>query len=175
MIQAGAFVKQLTAPQIPFSIPIGINVASLPIGALPSSLLATVESIQQQQVQEGYGYPSVAQCINGKNAYLYGFEVSYQQHLNYLPGVLGGLRINANYSYTGSQEKGVPLRTYHPRMIDQATNTWNFSPTYDTKRFFCAWDSPTTGPASSPITGLHYLWRQELEPISVPWAYGTLG
>jgi len=135
MIQAGAFVKQLTAPQIPFSIPIGINVANLPAGTLPPSLLATVESIQQQQVQEGYGYPSVAQYINGQNAYLYGFEVSYQQHLNYLPGVLGGLGINANYSYTGSQEKGVPLRTDHPRMIDQATNTWNFSPTYDTRRF----------------------------------------
>jgi len=45
------------------------------------------------------------------------------------------LGINANYSYTGSQEKGVPLRTDHPRMIDQATNTWNFSPTYDTRRF----------------------------------------
>jgi TonB-dependent receptor len=135
MIQAGVFAKQLTGPQIPFSIPIGINVATLPAGTIPASVLPTVEAIEQQQEQEGYGYPSVSVYINGDNAYLYGFEVGFQQHLNYLPGVLGGIGITANYSYTGSREKGVPLRTDHPRMIDQATNTWNFMPTYDTKRF----------------------------------------
>ena len=29
----------------------------------------------------------------------------------------------------------MPLRTDHPRLIDQATNSWNLSPTYDTRRF----------------------------------------
>ena len=131
MFQAGAFVKQLTAPQIPFTIPIGVNVANLPAGTLPPSLLQTAELYQNTQ----NGLASVSQYINGQNAYLYGFEVSYQQHLSYLSGVLSGIGVSANYSYTGSREKGVPLRTDHPRMIDQATNTWNFSPTYDTKRF----------------------------------------
>jgi TonB-dependent receptor len=131
MIQAGFFMKQLTAPQIEFVIPAGVNVAALPLGTLSPSLLATIEQYQNSQL----GLSSVTQFINAENAFLYGFEASYQQHLNYLPGVLGGLGITANYSYTGSREKGVPLRTDHPRMIDQATNTWNISPTYDTNRF----------------------------------------
>jgi TonB-dependent receptor len=130
MIQAGVFVKQLTAPQLQFTIPTNVNVANLPAGTLPPSLLSTIELYQNTQ----NGLASVTQYINGQNAYLYGFEISYQQHLNYLPSVLGGLGISANYSYTGSQEKGAALRTDQPRMIDQPTNTWNFSPTYDTRR-----------------------------------------
>jgi TonB-dependent receptor len=130
MIQGGFFVKQLTAPQLEFVIPGNINLSQLPAGTLPPSLLSTV-----QQFSSGGDSFSTTEYINGENAYLYGFEVSFQQHLNYLPSVLGGLGITANYSYTGSQLKGFPLRTDHPRLIDQAINTWNFSPTYDTKRF----------------------------------------
>jgi TonB-dependent receptor len=158
MIQAGIFFKQLTSPQLLFSIPVGVNVANLPAGTLPPSLLATVESYQNT----ADGLASVSQYINGENAYLYGFEVSFQQYLSYLPSILSGLGVSANYSYTNSQEKGVPLRTDHPRMIDQATNTWNFSPTYDTKRFSARlgmtyngaslfsynWISPTLAPGA---------------------------
>lgn len=81
-------------------------------------------------------YPgdSVTQYVNGENAWLYGFELSYQQHMSYLPGVLSGLGVSANYSYTNSQEKGLPLRTDQPTLIDQAPNTWNIMPTYDTNR-----------------------------------------
>jgi TonB-dependent receptor len=135
MLQAGVFFKQLTAPQIPFTVPATVSVAALPAGTIPASVLPTVEALQQQQVGAGFEDPSVAIYINGENAYLYGFEASYQQHLSFLDDVLKGLGVSANYSYTGSREKGVPLRTDHPRMIDQAFNTWNFSPTYDTKRF----------------------------------------
>ena len=79
-------------------------------------------------------YPgdAITQYVNGENAFLYGFEVSYQQHLSYLPGVLRGLGILANYSYTASREKGLPLRSDPPALIDQAGNTFNLSPTYDT-------------------------------------------
>jgi TonB-dependent receptor len=129
MIQAGFFAKQLTAPQLLFEIPVGVDVSALPPGTLPPDLLATIE-----QYQDGGNY-SVTQTINGQNAWLYGFETSFQQHFNYLPSVFGGLGLSANYSYTGSREKGVPLRTDHPRLIAQAANTWNLSPTYDTRRF----------------------------------------
>jgi len=61
--------------------------------------------------------------------------------------VLGGLGINANYGYTASQEKGLPLRLDQPRLIDQATNTWRVSPSYDSKRFSArvglAYDGPS--------------------------------
>ena len=162
MIQGGVFFKQLTAPQFEFATPLGVSIASLPAGSLPiaSSLLSAIETDQAQ-----IGAPStVSISINGENAYLYGFEVSFQQHLNYLPSVLGGLGISANYAYTGSQEKGFPLRTDHPRLIDQAANDWNISPTYDTKRFSLRmgvsfngaslfsynWIAPSLAPGSNP-------------------------
>ena len=72
--------------------------------------------------------------LNGTNAWLYGFEVAYQQHLGFLPGGLKGLGISANYSYTASQANGVPGRSDHPRLIRQAPNTWNVSPTFDRGR-----------------------------------------
>lgn len=126
MIQAGFFFKQLTAPQLLTSIPGNINLSSFPAGYFPPAL---------QTVLQQYPGDAITQYVNGQNAYLYGFEVSWQQHLSYLPGILGGLGVALNYSYTASQEKGVSLRTDHPAMIDQAPNTANIGATYDTKRF----------------------------------------
>jgi TonB-dependent receptor len=155
MIQAGVFVKQLTAPQLEFVIPANVNLANLPAGSIPPSLLAAI-----QQYSTGGNSDSVTQYINGENAYLYGFEVGYQQHLSYLSGVLSGIGLTGNYSYTGSREKGVPLRTDHPRLIDQATNTWNFSPTYDTKRF-----SMRVGVTYNGASLFSYNW---ISPVAAP-------
>jgi TonB-dependent receptor len=78
----------------------------------------------------------VTQPINAGSAHVQGVEFSYQQRLSYLPGVLGGSGISANYSYTNSQATNVdPLRTDSPALLRQAPNSWNISPTYDTKRF----------------------------------------
>ena len=121
MVQAGFFFKQLTAPQALTVLPAGATSPSLP----PS--LAAAAAL--------YPGDTITQYINGQNAYLYGFELSFQQHLTYLPGVLHGLGVSANYSYTASKEKGLPLRPDSPVLIDQAANTFNLSPTYDTKRF----------------------------------------
>jgi hypothetical protein len=76
--------------------------------------------------------------------------------------VLGGLGIMANYSYTGSQEKGVPLRTDHPTLIDQSANTWNISPTYDTNRF-----SMRVGMTYNGKSLFSYNW---ISPVSAPGA-----
>ena len=88
-----------------------------------------------QTVLGQYPGDAITQYTNGQNAYIYGLELSFQQHLSFLPGVLRGLGVSANYSYTASREKGLPLRTDHPTTIDQSPNTWKLSPTYDTKRF----------------------------------------
>ena len=125
LVQAGFFFKQLNAPQIETVLPGGLNLSNFPAGYFPAAL---------QTVLAQYPGDSITQFVNGQNAWLYGFELSYQQHLSYLPGLLRGLGISANYSYTASREKGVPLRTDHPTLIDQSPNTWNLSPTYDTKR-----------------------------------------
>lgn len=44
----------------------------------------------------------VTQPVNGPTAKLYGFEVAWQQNLTFLPGMLAGLGLNANYTYTKS-------------------------------------------------------------------------
>jgi TonB-dependent receptor len=74
------------------------------------------------------------QSVNGSSAHLTGIEIAYQQHLSFLPGVMSGLGIAANYSYTTSRAANVPLRSDNPPLQRQAPNTWNVSPTYDRKR-----------------------------------------
>jgi outer membrane receptor protein involved in Fe transport len=77
----------------------------------------------------------VTQPGNAGSGYVQGVEIGFQQRLSYLPGVLSGAGVSANYSYTSSTARGLPNRTDQPTLLRQAPNTWNFSPTYDTKKF----------------------------------------
>ena len=78
----------------------------------------------------------VSKPSNAGSAQLQGVEFAFQQRLSYLPGVLKGSGISANYSYTASSTKEVdPLRTDNPALLRQAPNSWNISPTYDTRHF----------------------------------------
>ncbi|MBB5058374.1 TonB-dependent receptor [Granulicella aggregans] len=90
-----------------------------------------------------------SQPQNAGSAFDYGFEIAYQQHFTWLPGLLGGAGVSANYGYTssrvtwpaqvlvtapdGSTQLNID-RTDHPRLLRQAPHTWNLSPTYDRKR-----------------------------------------
>jgi len=79
----------------------------------------------------------VSQAGNSGSAYIAGLELSFQQHFTYLPGLLGGLGLFANYSYATSQAKNVnptANRTDKPALLRQAPNTWNISPTFDRGR-----------------------------------------
>ena len=49
----------------------------------------------------------VTQAINGETADLLGFEIGYQQKLNFLPGFLKGFVVYANYTYTSSKAEVV--------------------------------------------------------------------
>jgi TonB-dependent receptor len=80
------------------------------------------------------GTYTVTQPINAGSAWISGFEAAYLQHLTFLPGKLGGFGISANYAYTDSQAKGLPGRSDNPRLLRNAPNTWNLSPTYDRGR-----------------------------------------
>jgi TonB-dependent receptor len=78
----------------------------------------------------------VSQPVNAGSGHVQGVEFAFQQRLSYLPGVMGGAGISANYSYTQSRANGVdPLRTDSPALQRQAPNSWNISPTYDTNHF----------------------------------------
>ena len=139
LIQAGFFFKQLTAPA-GSHFHSGHHQRRQPSRGLHSAC----GTCRSSRIIPG---DAISITVNGQNAYLYGFEASYQQHLSFLPGFLSGFGINANYGYSSSQEKGLPLRLDQPRMIDQATNTWRISPTYDNKRFSArvglAYDGPS--------------------------------
>ena len=78
----------------------------------------------------------ITQPLNAGSAWLNGFEIAYLQHLTFLPGIWKGLGISANYSYTASRASLGPDfgRTDHPRLLRNAPNTWNISPTYDRGR-----------------------------------------
>jgi TonB-dependent receptor len=71
-----------------------------------------------------------SQATNGPRATVGGVEMTWQQHLAFLPGVLSGLGLHVNYSYTTSKAS-VPGRTDSPALLRQAPNNWNVDATYD--------------------------------------------
>jgi len=115
MIQAGFFYKNLTDPIVNGQFAEGQSL-------FPT---ATSSFVKVQQVQ------------NVGSAHVLGFEIGYTQRLRFLPGVLKGAGISANYSRTSSEADGLValLRSDHPALQRQAPNTWNIGPTFDTKRF----------------------------------------
>ena len=92
--------------------------------------------VNQTYAQSGpYTGYIITQPNNGGSAWVYGIELGYQQRLSFLPGALGGLGFNGNYTYSNSQAKGVdPLRTDSPALLRQTPNTWNIGPSYDRGR-----------------------------------------
>jgi len=76
-----------------------------------------------------------ATLINGPKAHITGFEAAWQQRLSFFPGLLNGMGVRANYSYTTSRAT-FPAdfgRTDHPTLLRTAPNNWNFDVTYDKK------------------------------------------
>ncbi|MGD0860988.1 MAG: TonB-dependent receptor [Terracidiphilus sp.] len=112
LIQAGYFYKDLSDP------------------------IVTLQTLTNNY-QYNPGAPTlVSEPSNAGSAHVQGVEFSYQQRMSYLPGVLSGSGLSANYSYTASQANEVdPLRTDSPALLRQAPNSWNISPTFDTRRF----------------------------------------
>ena len=94
----------------------------------------TLISTSQTATSGLYQGDLVSQWVNVTNAQIHGFEVSYQQRLSMLPGLLKGLGMLANYSWTASSIKSIPGRPDSPALQRQAPNTWNISPTYDRGR-----------------------------------------
>jgi TonB-dependent receptor len=78
------------------------------------------------------GYTQV-QPINGPKAKIYGAEATWQQHLTFLPGILSGLGITANYTYTDSKATFDPTtgRTGTARLQRTTPNEFNLGITYD--------------------------------------------
>jgi TonB-dependent receptor len=122
----------------------------------------------------------VSQPINAGSAHVQGVEFGYQQRMSFLPSVLGGAGLTANYSYTQSSTNGIPesatnpdgtsvLRPDSPALLRQAPNTWNISPTYDTKKF-----SMRVGMTYDGAMIYQYQWNGTRDQINDP-ATGVKG
>lgn len=74
----------------------------------------------------------VDQTVNGATATAQGFEVAWQQQLTFLPGVLNGLGIYANYTYVQSEFE-VPgiTSTRTVRLPDMRPHVGNVSLSYE--------------------------------------------
>ena len=143
ILQAGYFYKQLSNP------------------IFPTASLIPYNGRTFQQTES----------INGPSAHIQGFEAEWEQRFSFLPGLLSGFGINANYSHAASQisfpsgfDGG---RADHPNLQRMAPNNYNFNLTYDKARFssrfaishndesIAAYQwSASTGPAGDPILGL---------------------
>ena len=113
VIQAGYFYKQLSDPIYP-----------------------TRSLIPAGQPNAGF---FLFEPINGPSAHIQGIELAWEQRFSFLPGLLGGFGVAANYSYTQSRVVFPTTfdggRTDNAPLQRQAPNTWNFNLTYDKSRF----------------------------------------
>ena len=122
VIEAGWFYKDLTDPIV-------VAQTTLPPGTLlPDGTKTTAVSQQKQP-------------INLAKGHIQGVEFAWQQHLTFLPGLMNGMGVAANYSYTTSRTNfpvgkdpangNADNRTDNPPLVRQAPNNWNFDATYD--------------------------------------------
>ncbi|GAC1429517.1 MAG: TonB-dependent receptor [Acidobacteriaceae bacterium] len=107
LLQGGVYYKRLADPILPVVTNVG-----------------TASSPNYQTQPQNVG-----------SAYVYGFEIAFQQHFTYLPGLLSGAGVSANYGYSASKAMGLASlgRSDEPALLRQAPHTWNISPTYDKK------------------------------------------
>jgi TonB-dependent receptor len=122
--------------------PLGILQGGYFYKQLSNPIYQTASVLGPTDPNPGY---RLLQTINGPSAHIQGFEVSWEQRFSFLPGLLNGLGVSANYSYTQSAvtfpaffnpvSAGGEGRLDHPSLPRQAPNTWNAGFTYDKRRF----------------------------------------
>ncbi|GAB5349708.1 TonB-dependent receptor [Alteriqipengyuania sp. 357] len=59
-----------------------------------------VDTLQQNDTFNGIAYDEAVIPINGEKAKVFGFEAGFSQSLDFLPGLLSGFLVQANYTYT---------------------------------------------------------------------------
>ncbi|HXM97452.1 MAG TPA: TonB-dependent receptor [Candidatus Dormibacteraeota bacterium] len=122
--------------------PLGILQGGYFYKQLSNPIYQTASLLGPTDPNPGY---RLLQTINGPSAHIQGIEVSWEQRFSFLPGLLNGFGVSANYSYTQSAvtfpsffnpaNAGGEGRLDHPALPRQAPNTWNVGFTYDKQRF----------------------------------------
>jgi TonB-dependent receptor len=142
LLQAGYFYKDLTQP---------------------------ITSVVTNPTTGPFAGYRVTQPGNAGSAYVQGIEIGIQQRLSYLPSVLGGAGISANYSRTSSTARDLPGRSDQPALLRDAPNTWNISPTYDTKKF-----SMRVGMTYDDAMVYQYQWQDGADSIGPKGPVGDI-
>lgn len=81
----------------------------------------------------GYQNVRVLQDQNGEDASVGGFELGFSKKLDFLPGIWGGLGINANYTFIRSKME-IPGRDSKVRIPGQSNNLFNVALFYERGR-----------------------------------------
>ncbi|MCJ8318584.1 MAG: TonB-dependent receptor [Colwellia sp.] len=61
---------------------------------------------------------------NGESGKVQGFEIGYQQHFDFLPGIWSGLGLSANYTYSDSEQPKIDGEAVRP-LLEISKNTYN--------------------------------------------------
>lgn len=139
-------------------------------GYFYKSLSDPIVQLQSTPATGPYAGYRVSQPANAGSAHVSGVEVAFEQQFTYFPGLLRGLGLSGNYSYTTSQAKDVApgVRSDSPALLRQAPSTWNLSPTYDLGRF--------SGRVGMAYNGANiFQYNYALNPDGTPPAGGITG
>ncbi len=96
-----------------------------------------------------YTRTSVQAKANGK---ISGYEISFRRNLDFLPGLLSGLGVDANYAGLDSELQHA-TRTDKPRLPDQPEYVLNASVYYAYKRFFTRFALSEEGSMITSVAG----------------------
>lgn len=77
----------------------------------------------------------VSQPLNSEDAKLYGFEIGYNQKFTFLPGLLSGLGLSLNYTYTKSETTINDRPGEKIGLLNQSPNIVNAALFYEKDRF----------------------------------------
>lgn len=128
-------------PTLSNNIDVGVEYYLRPLGIVAvNAFYKDLRDYRYTVGRQGFYNGSAASLIRAENApegKLYGFELNWQQQFTFLPGLLGGLGVFANYTYTeGDAKLSQPLapeassRVVFP-LQGQSRHMWNIAAFYD--------------------------------------------
>jgi TonB-dependent receptor len=93
-----------------------------------------VGRVTQDVILDGQQFDQLTEPFNGASARLTGFEIAFQRNLDFLPGLLAGLGVYANYTYTNSSAEDIGIEGREEEDLPlpgTSENTFNGSLSYD--------------------------------------------
>lgn len=98
-----------------------------------------------------------SQARNGESVNVYGFEVSLQRQLDFLPGFLSHFGLYANYTYTHSKAVGIDGRDGENLMLPgTAPNMFNVSLSWENPKFMARLSLNHTGSYLDAVGGDYF-------------------